>query len=77
MPTELFIPIPKNTKPVQLARIGLIRFSAYFLSAPQADVKSALMRSFRVLEGAVNAPPLFTMQTPGLTIMAGTKVIRE
>ena len=43
-----------KTKPVQLARIGLIRFSAYVLSAPQADVKSALVISFRVLSGAVN-----------------------
>jgi hypothetical protein len=36
-------------KPVQLARIGLIRFSWNYLSAPQADVKSALKWSFRVL----------------------------
>jgi hypothetical protein len=41
-------------KPVQLARIGLIRFSWNYLSAPQADVKSALKRSFRVLCNPVN-----------------------
>jgi hypothetical protein len=45
----------KKTKPVQLARSGLPRFSWYVLSAPQADVKSALVRSFRVLRIAVNS----------------------
>jgi len=35
--------LPKK-KPVQLSRDGLPRFSWYVLSAPQADVKSALMK---------------------------------
>jgi hypothetical protein len=34
----------QKIKPVQLARDGLPRFSWYVLSAPQADVKSALMK---------------------------------
>jgi len=45
---------PKKTKPARLKRSGLPRFSWYVLSAPQADVKSALERSFRVLRNAVN-----------------------
>ncbi|CAH1904008.1 hypothetical protein NTGHW29_20063 [Candidatus Nitrotoga sp. HW29] len=32
----------------------MLRFSWNFLSAPQADVKSALVCSFRVLRGTVN-----------------------
>jgi hypothetical protein len=34
----------QKQKPVQLSRDGLPRFSWYVLSAPQADVKSALMK---------------------------------
>jgi hypothetical protein len=39
---------PKKTKPVQLSRDGLPRFSWYVLSAPQADVKSALMKQLAI-----------------------------
>src|SRR3972149_1126476 len=45
---------PKKTKPARRKGGGLPRFSWYVLSAPQADVKSALERSFRVLRNAVN-----------------------